>query len=54
MKKLLIAIFILFFLFSNVAFAKKEKPLLILTSKNPAITKASIDGVIAEKYFKKN
>lgn len=54
MKKLSIAIFILFFFFSNVAFAKKEKPLLILTSKNPAITKASIDGVVAEKYFKKN
>lgn len=54
MKKILILFFIFCVFFSNSVFAKKEKPVLILTSKDPDITQATINDIIPEQYFFKN
>ena len=55
MKRILILFFIISLSFLNPAFAKKkQKPILILTSIKPELSKAVVDNIIPEQYFKAN
>lgn len=54
MKKLIILFLISISFFFNLAQAKKEKPILIITSKKPELSKSVLGDVKSEFYLKRN
>lgn len=54
MKKIIILFFITTLFFLNFAFAKKENPVLLLTSYDPDVSKIKTDEIKAQQYFLKN